>query len=254
MASNSRYKQGCYTFYNGLRDLIIPGLNNSQYEYKDLLTHYVRSETRWLDLGCGHEFFPTWMTQGKEIGKDLVSKCRQIVGIDCDIPSVKNNLFIRQLVIGDGGHLPFQSESFNLVTANMVMEHIEYPDLVLREIGRVLEPGGIFLFHTPNYLNYMTILAASLPNKFKLQLIGLLEGRKECDIFPTFYRFNTPKGIAAYSSKQGFEVKNMIMTKSSAETIMLGPVVVLELMITKVCEWPLLKNFRSIIIGVLKKR
>jgi len=249
----SQYQKFCYSLYDTCRNIIVPGLNNSQYEYKDLLMKSITPDTKWLDLGCGHEFFPSWMTRGDEAGNTLVRNCGRVVGIDCDVPSVKNNLYILRRLVGDGSALPFQSESFSLVTANMVMEHIEYPDLVLGEIARVLQPGGMFIFHTPNYRNYMTKIAALLSDGLKLQLIRLLEGRKEFDVFPTFYRFNVPKVILSHTRKANLEVQDIILTKSSAETIMLGPVVIVELLLTKLCEWTPLRSFRSIIIGVIKK-
>ncbi len=247
------YKQFCYSLYYKLRDALVPGLNNSQYEYRDILCKVITKETRWLDLGCGHEFFPGWMNEGSEVGKELVKNCGQVVGIDCDVPSVKNNHFIQRRLVGDGGFLPFKANSFNLITANMVVEHIEYPDQVLGEIRRVLKPGGMFIFHTPNFLNYMTMMAALLPNGLKLSLIRILEGREEHDIFPTFYRLNTPKAVKEYADKQHLTVQQLVLTKTSAETIMLGPVVVVELLLTKLCEWSVLKNFRSILIGILRK-
>ncbi len=253
MTWDKKYKKFCYSLYAKLKNAIVPGLNNSQYEYRDLLPKYINQETRWLDLGCGHEFFPGWMTNGPELGSSLVESCGQVVGVDCDVPSVKNNHYIDRRLVGDGGFLPFKSDSFHLITANMVVEHIEFPDQVLGEISRVLKPGGIFIFHTPNFLNYMTIIASLLPNRLKLQLIRLLEGREEYDIFPAFYRLNTPRLVKKYAERQKLKVHELVLTKTSAETIMLGPLVIIELVLTKVCEWSVLRKFRSIIICVLKK-
>ncbi len=51
------------------------------------------------------------------------------------------------------GALPYPTESFDLVTCTEVIEHLEHYRSALREISRVLRPGGIFVVSTPNVLN-----------------------------------------------------------------------------------------------------
>jgi SAM-dependent methyltransferase len=46
----------------------------------------------------------------------------------------------------DAGALPFSKASFDAVVACLVFEHIEAVDQSLHEVGRVLRPGGRFLF------------------------------------------------------------------------------------------------------------
>jgi SAM-dependent methyltransferase len=45
----------------------------------------------------------------------------------------------------------FPDRCFDLVVTLDVMEHINKPDLVLREVARTLKPGGAYLFTTPTY-------------------------------------------------------------------------------------------------------
>lgn len=49
--------------------------------------------------------------------------------------------------------LPYEDESFDLVTCSEVLEHVENYRAVLREIRRVLKPGGLMVVTTPNVLN-----------------------------------------------------------------------------------------------------
>ncbi|MGK5543330.1 methyltransferase domain-containing protein [Streptomyces sp. URMC 127] len=49
-----------------------------------------------------------------------------------------------------GERLPFANGVFTVVTCLDVLEHVADPGEVVREIGRVLAPGGLFLFDTIN--------------------------------------------------------------------------------------------------------
>lgn len=56
--------------------------------------------------------------------------------------------------------LPFPDNHFDLVTMTEVLEHIENPRHAIREVQRVLKPGGLAVFSTPNVLNLNSRLRA----------------------------------------------------------------------------------------------
>src|SRR5262249_31162827 len=122
---------------------ITPGAQSSHNAYSRIVNAHLTRSTRWLDLGCGHQLWPEWIPVG-----DAVGSVALLAGIDPDLWSIKGNAVIRNRVVGR--QLPFRDGSFNLVTANMVFEHLEDPMAVLRDVARVLAPGGLCIFHTPN--------------------------------------------------------------------------------------------------------
>lgn len=50
--------------------------------------------------------------------------------------------------------LPFPRNSFDYVTSLQVLEHVREPDLMLREMYRVLRPGGLCFISSENYLSF----------------------------------------------------------------------------------------------------
>lgn len=58
---------------------------------------------------------------------------------------------LERLLLGDAARLPFESESFDLVTALDVFEHIADDQAAIGEAKRVLAPGGRLLLTVPAY-------------------------------------------------------------------------------------------------------
>jgi SAM-dependent methyltransferase len=55
--------------------------------------------------------------------------------------------------------LPFDDESFDLISANQVIEHLRGTDLFLAEIRRVLKPGGVACVSTNNLSSWHNVIA-----------------------------------------------------------------------------------------------
>lgn len=232
------------------QDVIVPTLKYSQDLYEDVLKARVDRCTEWLDLGCGHHILPPWRSQEE---KDLIGRARRLVGIDYDLNSLTKHKTISLKVRANVALLPFRNSHFGLVTANMVVEHLDNPVVQFQEINRVLQPGGLFIFHTPNGFGYTTVLAKLIPNSLKKRLINLLEGRKEEDIFDTYYRANTRNKISEIAKITGFQVEEIRMIVTCAQFAMIPPLGLLELVWLRILMADLLRPLRPNIIAILKK-
>jgi SAM-dependent methyltransferase len=62
--------------------------------------------------------------------------------------------------IDDG--LPYADEEFDTVHANQVIEHVRRSDAFLREVRRVLKPGGLALISTNNFSSWHNVGALAL--------------------------------------------------------------------------------------------
>jgi|NGEPerStandDraft_6_1074524.scaffolds.fasta_scaffold02065_6 ubiquinone/menaquinone biosynthesis C-methylase UbiE len=249
----SRTRSRMFEFYWTMEKIVVPGLNNSQYAYKEKLKTYADPERRWLDLGCGHQLFPEWMPGAIQEAEAIAEPIKQVVGIDRDFSSLAQHATFGNKVCGELHQLPFRDGSFDLITANMVIEHIEHPDVMLSEVSRVLKPRGVFLFHTPNKRGYSTLVTDLFPQRLIPHLSSFLLGRKAEDVYPTFYRLNTSHDIHSAATRNGLTVVECTYLESSAQARMLGPVVILELLLIKGLRNKHVATLRTNIIAVLQK-
>jgi len=239
-----------YNIYSSARKVIVPNLAHSQALYEKVLESHVTPTTRWLDLGCGHQILPSWRLDAE---KNLVRNCDSVVGFDFDLGSLTSHKTIDCRVRGNIGELPFVDNHFDLVTANMVVEHLDNPEVQFKEVYRVLKPGGLFLFHTPNALGYLTIGARLVPEILKERLVYLLDGRNENDVFEAHYKANTRKRIGDLAGASGFELVKMKMLVSEAGFMFVPPLAIPELFWIRILMTRGFKPLRTTIIAILKK-
>ena len=239
-----------YKIYWWLEKIIAPGLQYSQNIYEKVLNDNCAAGIKWLDLGCGHHILPQWRLEQE---KKLIDIPNLIIGLDYDLLSLTKHKTIKNLVRGDISILPFPDNSFDMVTSNMVFEHLDNPQQQLNEISRVLKAGGKLIFHTPNKLSYATLMAIITPERIKDTLIYILQGRKEEDVFPAFYRINSPSKIKMLGHKSGFKTIKIKLICSSAQFVIIPPLVILELIWIRFLMLKIGKPLRTNIIAILEK-
>lgn len=88
-----------------------------------------------LDVGCGTKPYESFFNYSDYIGLEYDT------GIDSEKKAADYYY--------DGKTFPFDSESFDSVICNQVLEHVFEPKEFLSEINRILKPGGKFLITVP---------------------------------------------------------------------------------------------------------
>lgn len=98
--------------------------------------------TRILDIGAGHgAFAQRLLSMGYDVSAcDLFPEIFELDDIECNKVDIT-------------GDFPYPDESFDLVIAIEVSEHIIDHENFFREANRILKPNGQFLLSTPNILS-----------------------------------------------------------------------------------------------------
>jgi len=243
-------RSGTLKAYETFERAIAPGTRFSQSHYEDALVAAVAGDTDWLDIGCGRRLLPEWRRDAEAA---LANRAGRLSGVDLDVPSLVDNTTVTDRIKASSLALPFRDASFDLVTANMVMEHILDPVAQFAEAFRVLRPGGRFIFHTPNERAYTTRLARALPEWIKAPAISLLEGRAAEDVFPTYYRANRGERITELARSAGFHVGRIQYVTTGAATAVILPLAVVELLWIRQLNGQRFEQLRHTIIADLVK-
>lgn len=173
---------------------------------REAVLERLRPDMEILDLGAG---------AGRVKQMNFRGLARHVTGIDAD-PRVRQNPFLDEAFEGIADQLPFASDSFDLVVCDNVLEHLENPEGVLREVARVLKPGGVFLAKTPNRTHYMTLIARLTPIGFH-RFVNRLRGRSVQDTFPTRYRLNSVSAIRRHADRIGLRVEAIELIEGRPE-------------------------------------
>jgi ubiquinone/menaquinone biosynthesis C-methylase UbiE len=237
--------------YDQVIGAIIPRVEYHQNRYSRGLADLVVSGCRWLDVGAGTQLHGGWI--GPK-AKDLSDRASQLVGCDMLDTHLARNTLLTSATVADVTRLPFGDNSFDLVTANMVLEHLEEPERAFSEIARVLAPGGRFVFLTPNRRNPVVWVASvALSKPARRRLASLLERRQSDDIFHTFYRANSRSAIQKLCDRVPLRIKQLDTFNSYPFIRRPWPLTVLESLWIKAISRGRLRAFTTNLFGVLEK-
>lgn len=177
----------------------------------------------------------------------------RVCGIDPD-ERVVTNPYLDEGKVAFGEKVPYPDESFDLIFADNVLEHLPQPGKVISEVYRLLRPGGVFLAKTPNKWHYMPIIARLTPHRFH-QWINKWRGRVGEDVFPTRYQANSVGDVENLSKATGLEVNRLDLIEGRPEYLRMSfityiPGVLYERLVNR---FEFLAKFRILLIVELRK-
>jgi SAM-dependent methyltransferase len=114
---------------------------------------------RVLDLSCGRG----------QTAERLAQLGFEVVATGYSPPPPMSGEILRVAGVDLNCLLPFRTASFDGVDLIEVIEHIENQPQLIREIHRVLKPGGVMVVSTPNVLNVMS--------RLRFLFTGFMRGR-----------------------------------------------------------------------------
>jgi len=127
----------------------------------DLLPQ-LTSQTRLLELGCGQGHLLRFLVEQRLL------QPAQIYAIDQSetaVEFVRAKLPNAHVRVGDIRNIDSTDDHFDIVVLMETIEHVEDPLPLLREIVRVLKPGGVLYVSFPNYLHLPWLLVRILAEK-----------------------------------------------------------------------------------------
>jgi len=170
--------------------------------------------TKLIDLGCGDGTFAMELFER--------SRAEEIYGADfleqsCQ-KAIEKGIIARRVDLNEP--LPFDDESFDAVHANQVIEHLIGTDCFVKEIYKILKPGGYSIISTPNLASLHNIFALILgkqPFPAHVSIEAILgnsldpkHGMKHQSRGEVHLRIFTPASLRELFEYHGFEVEQII--------------------------------------------
>ncbi len=164
--------------------------------FENILKPLLKENTnlKLLDVGCG----------GGLLTEEFAKMGCKVTAVDPSASSLvtarahaeESNLPIEYLE-SFGDKMPFEDNSFDVVSCCDVLEHIKDYDKTIQEISRVLKPGGVFLFDTINRTPYSYLVNIFIAQDFSVTSFM----PKDLHVWNMFIK---PKELKSSFSRHGF--------------------------------------------------
>ena len=168
-----------------------------------------RPGARLLDLGTHRGDFT--LRVAERLGADTVAGIELIE--EHAAVARGRGIDVRHADLDEG--LPFDDGAFDVVHANQVIEHVRRTDTFLREVRRVLAPGGLACISTNNLSSWHNVFSLALghqPMPMHVSdeaIVGNplnpLDGQPHEDVGRTHLRLFTGRALTELCARHGLE-------------------------------------------------
>ncbi|MEO7540105.1 MAG: class I SAM-dependent methyltransferase [Pyrinomonadaceae bacterium] len=180
----------------------------------------------------------------------------RVRGVDID-PDIGLNTALASSHVLAGEDYPFADETFDACVSNYVVEHVDDPAGHLREIKRVLKPGGVYVFRAPNFYHYVSVISHLTPHWFHELVANRLRNLppESHEPYPTQYRMNTRSAIRRHAADIGFQIDGLRLIEKEpmyglSSRLLFFPFMAYERFVNR---FEALDGIRANILAVLRK-
>jgi len=114
--------------------IIRKSIQSSLFDVFDLLSGNL------LDIGCGKMPYKEYILNNSSV--------ETYIGLDIE-GALEYDKMVKPDFTWDGTNMPFENDSYDCAIGTELLEHCPEPEIVLKEVYRVLKPGGVFFFTIP---------------------------------------------------------------------------------------------------------
>lgn len=222
---------------------LYPEFKTGGYFFRKYLKDFANNNSVILDAGCGNSGI---LTEFKSIVK-------LIIGVDTNKKLLEENQIVNKKINANLENIPLDENSIEIVVSEFVLEHLQNPEDVFKEISRILKPGGVFIFLTPNILNPIMAFSKILPYSIH-KLLRLKLFKKEEETHRTYYRANSYRKLLKLGKLAGFQDCEISKAGNPDYLGFCKPLVLIAIIFEKIIDNKFLNIFKMYFVGCFIKK